>query len=72
MLRGQHHPIIRRPCGQGLLCVVIPLLQAGDVDVGLQGLLKENSEIPCSFIFTLNYPKLAKRPVANVLRRARI
>lgn len=45
LLGRQHHPVIRRPRGKGLLCVVIPLLEAGDIDVRLQGLFKENSEM---------------------------
>lgn len=45
LLGGQHHPVIRGPHGKRLLYIVIPLLEAGNVYIGLQGLFKENSEM---------------------------
>lgn len=59
LLGGQHHPVIWRPCGKGLLYVVIPLLEAGNIYIGLQGLFKENSEI--EFHFDLKVPQVYRQ-----------
>lgn len=45
LLGGQHHPVIRGPCGKRLLYIVIPLLEAGNIYTWLQGLFEENSEM---------------------------